>query len=343
MTREELFRAVGQVREEQIQEAAREVPRPRRRIGALAACLAAVLVLGAAAPRIAGQLRHRAPSGSFDPVPGPQTGALDAGGGGSGLDGTDYHGGSDPDRPARPSYSEGVSIGQLSGPGDGAESVSSASCTAWLTPEEILAQDTVIFRGTVRELQYFRIDPEAPGMGVYYTRALVEVTDSIRGGLTEGETCALLYMGAKGRMSTSLSGPLEDLEEGGDAIFMPARTGPDTGWRWTEDSCFCYADLAELYLSEGLRFVFADTAEGLSFARDVYADLAEAETLDQVADYLREAVGPVETARPAGDPSEFPIEPQAGPSETVQAGEPSGGPGGARALPGGATVPESVK
>lgn len=330
MTREALFRALGEVREDQIAaaEVMKKQARPRRRLGVLAACAALAVTAGALSlPR--GQPEWESIIDNFNP------GAADAGGGGNAgtgsLDGTDYWT-DNPNWPTHPDYSTGVEIGQLSGPGSGDAMMGMSSCTAWLSPEEIFAQDTVIFRGTVRELQYYSVKLDAVGMNTYYTRALVEVTDSIRGNLTEGETYSLLWLGAKGYMTTSLSGPLEELDAGSEAIFMPIPTGRDSGWREGE-SYFCYADLAELYLGEGTRYVFADTAEGLSFARDVYTELAEAETLDEIAAYIREV-----TAKEGTQPAAVPAEPQTKPSETADAAPSAPGPAGARELPGGAII-----
>ncbi|MCI9461149.1 MAG: hypothetical protein HFF93_04870 [Oscillibacter sp.] len=306
MTREELFRAVGEVREDQIEaaEIVKKQIHPWRRFGALAACLALV-VTAAAAPELreADHWKWTAIVKSFNPM---------------------------------------------------------SSCLAWLSPEEIFAQDTVIFRGTVRELHYFMVEPDAGPMERYYTRALVEVTDSIRGGLKAGETYSLLWLGARGYMSTSISGALEDLDVGSDAVFMPIRTGQDTGWR-EGDLYFCYADLAEFYLSEGTRYVFADTAEGLVFDRSTYEEIAGAETLDEIAAYIREQIGEEEPQRwvvigeeeepesggyvfvegtEQTQPAAVPAAPQTEPSETVNAGPSASGPSGALELPGGAYVSE---
>ncbi len=307
MTREELFRAVGEVREDQI-EAAETVKRqthPWRRLGALAACLALVVTVSAA-PGLRetnDYWRWTAIVKSFNPAievsedPGSwkaivqpfNPGEADSGGGAAeGQDGSEYWI-DNPNRHTHPDYSSGVEIGEMNGPGTGDTMIGMSACLAWLSPEEIFAQDTVIFRGTVRELHYFMVEPDAGPMERYYTRALVEVTDSIRGGLTAGETYSLLWLGARGYMSTSISGALEDLDVGSDAIFMPIRTGQDTGWK-EGGRYFCYADLAELYLSEGVRYVFADTEEGLAFDQGTYPALAEAETLDDVAAYIRKTL-----------------------------------------------------
>ena len=282
MTAKELFLAVGEVPEEQIAEA--ETMRKRKpawlRYGAAAACLAVLLAAAL----------YREPM---------STGRRDAGGE---PDGTEY---TLDGRPVSSpeNHSVGAEIGQLAGPGDletpGA--VSSCADVEWLSPEEIFAMDTEIFRGTVRETQYYVVDLGVGGF--YYTRALVEVTDPIRSQMPSGSVCSLLFMGARGYMSTSLDGPLASLEEGSDAIFMPIRTGPDTGRRDGE-RYFCYADLAELYLSEGMRFVFLDTGEGLDFSRSTYEDL-EAEDLDQAAAYIRDMLAR-SASKEAGDGEEEP-------------------------------------
>ncbi len=357
MTREELFRAVGEAREDQIEEAAavKKQTRPWRRYGALAACLALIVTAAAAAPWVKEQLQWKALIDSFDPGTGP----VDAGTGSGGVDGSDYSTDT-PAQPVRPSYSKNVEIGELSGPGDGELMSGLSACAAWIPPEEIFAQDTAIFRGAVRELQYFVVN--ANSTDLWYTRAIVEVTDPIRGDPAEGETVSLLWLGAKGYMTTSLSGPLDELEEGSDAIFMPVRTSPETG-REEGDNYFCYADLADYYLSEGMRYVFADAEEGLEFDRSLYTALAEAETLDDLAAGIREQIGAEQdqqgviskeigrsAAEPTPDPiwlegerpettqpAAEPVTPQADPSKTADAASPSSsGPNGAREMSGGA-------
>lgn len=300
MKKEDFFRAVGEVREDQLAEAER--PLPWRRYGALAACLAVVLAAGFALRQTS---RWDADTEdwmilieNFNPTTPNVSGSLPeaAGGADAGtgdLDGSRYW----TDAPNAPVFlSEGVEIGELDGPGGEAFQAQASADVPWLSPEEIFAQDTVIFRGTVQALRYYVIS--AGEWDAYYTVADLEITDSIRGGLREGESCSLLYMGAKGYAVTSLSGALADLDVGNEAIFMPTWTNAETGRR-SDSSYFCYADLADLYLSEGMRYVFADTGDGLSFERGAYPEIAEAETLDQAAAYIRDMTA-AEESRPAG-------------------------------------------
>lgn len=331
MTKEELFRAVGEVREDQITEAEnmKKQSRPWRRYGTLAACLAVVLAGAVSLGRLENARKWAEIEESFRTADAvyPES-APDAGGGADDPDGTEYWT-EDGKRPTS-NYSVHVEIGELwrdiTADKENRTRTGMASCLAWLSPEEIFAQDTVIFRGTVRALRYYVV--ETGGYETQYTAADVEVTDPIRGKLAAGEIRTVLYPGGPD-MATSISGPLDDLEVGSDAILMPIAATPETGRR-ERDSFFCYADLGEFYLSEGMRYVFLDTGDGLAFDRGTYADIADAETLDEAADYIRGMIGGAERTRPAAVPAEPQPEPSCG----------TEGPAGARAVPGGAETAE---
>ena len=280
MTREELFRAMGEVREDQIADAAEKPNRtaPRwRRYGALAACLAVVLAGAFGMSRLG--------IGGISDQEIAQESAQESAGE-SGLDETDG--------PLAPRYSVGAEIREIDG-SDGTwagpfNSAAADSSLVWLDPEEILALDTVIFRGTVMGMRYFEVT--VGGLEETYTVASVEVSDCLRGDLAAGDTYNVAYRGGPG-VTTSLSGDLENLEVGSEAIFMPYVATPETGWG-SGDSYFCYADLAELYMDEGRRFLFLDTGDGVSYASEVYdipASNGESVTLDDVAAYLRGLLG----------------------------------------------------
>lgn len=359
MTKEELFRGVGEVREDQITEAetVKKISRPWRRYRAMAACVAVVLAIGVTAAELSEADRWRAIVAHFQPGIAvkedpddwqiliqpfnPESAAQDSGGGAETgtLDGAEYW--TDGEKRPASHYSTGVEIGELDmaalkrAEGDPVE-ISSSACLVWLSPEEIFSRDTAIFRGTVRELRYYVV--EIGGYESQYTVASVEVTDRIRGDVMAGEVRTVLYMGGP-NMTTSISGPLNSLETGSDAIFMPAAATEETG-ELNGNRYFCYADLAEFYFCEGMRFVFLDTGDGLEFERGLYEDIAEAETLEEVADYIRGMIGEERSQIAA-----VPAEPQPAPADTAdidpaQADPSYGvpGPAGARELPGGAII-----
>lgn len=287
MTKEDLFRAVGAVREEQVLEAGRPAAgrrSPLPRLISLAACLA--LLIGAAAlwPRLRAQVGQKAAPGWQDVSPGVPGPAGDGAGGG---------------QEDRPLYSQGVAFapfdpeeqrrGAEMQKGGSSEDVSGSSGAsmdlAWLTVEEILARDTWIFRGTVEGMEYYTVD-QIGSLGGYFTVAEVRVSQVLRGTLTEGGTCRVLLPVVRGCFSTSIAGELENLGVGSEAIFMPRPASPETVV--SEDGhSFCYADAADAYFTEGIRFLFLQTEEGLRFERNVYADIRDAQTLDEVAAYLQ--------------------------------------------------------
>lgn len=365
MKREDLFRAVGEVREEQIQEAAEvkrlvRLTKPWRQMAAAAACLALIVSVCAAGNWMGKEIEWRYIIGSFNPL---DTSRESAGGGGDsggtftagGLDGNNYS--SDGTTKPSPNLSWGVEIAELQWEGtvEIPETGAEASPSSGLlrlgdeTAEDLLGGAEVIFRGTVQNLRYAQI--ESHDYRAFYTIASVEVTDSIRGNLTEGEIYSILYTGFPGRMP-AISENLGYLKIGSDAIFMPLWTNPEAGWK-TEDGFFAYIDLADMYFDEGLRLLFLDTGENLMFERSVYPNIAGAETLDDVAAYLRAALGETaqsgvivdEEEKPGAyffvegtQPAAVPAEPQAEPSRTEEAGPRSNGPAGARELPGGALI-----
>lgn len=285
MTREELFRAVGEVREDQIMDAAEKPNKTAahwRRYGALAACLAVVL---------AGAFGFNRWLHTGHDLPAYDAAQEESAGAGDGLDGSE----DSADGPLAPQYSVGTEIREIDGSGadhwwnqlfDKSDREESTADVIWLSPEEILNLDTVIFRGTVTGLRYFEVT--VGGLEETYTVASVEVSDCIRGDLAAGDTYNVAYRGGPG-VTTSISGDLENLAVGSKAVFMPRIATPDTGWS-SGDDYFCYADLAELYFDEGRRFLFLDTGDGVSYAAEVYdipASSGETVTLDDVMAYLR--------------------------------------------------------
>lgn len=270
MTREELFRAVGEVREDQIAEHFTRCP--WKRYGALAACLVAVLagVFGWNRLYHTGwDLPFAAEDGGF-------------------VDGSDYSAPeSAEDSSPSPVYSANVEIGELDGSaGHREDGVGRLGVPRLAGPGGGILNGYRHFPGR---------GPESAVLHGDGGRHRAILHRGLRGGhqapsgetLAKGDICGVLYLGAPGRLSTSIAGDLEDLEIGSEAIFMPFWATEETGWRDGE-AYFCYADLAEFYLSEGIRFLFLDTGDDLSFARDVYTDIADAKTLDEVEDYIRD-------------------------------------------------------
>ena len=172
------------------------------------------------------------------------------------------------------------------------QELQSTSLEEWLSAEELFAMDTAIFKGTVVEMQAYHV---TGGMDKYCTIVMVEVEDNIRGDLEVGDTCRIYLPFARIdgdiTFTNSINGDLDKLEVGSRAIFMPRKATKETGIG-TNDVWLSYADFAEYYFSEGMRFLFLETEDGVSYAKDVYEIESEGKlTLEDVAEYIREMIG----------------------------------------------------
>ena len=269
MTKETLFRAIGEAAAEQIEES-RPKPRrsrPWRRYAAAAACLVLILSAALALPRLWGgdAAVHR--------DQGEDTGHS-----------TDSSTDGNHTSPGSPGYSRNIEIGEVLCDGGGLPDIQQfgeAGCFAAMTAEEFLQQGMDIFRGTVEDISYYEISID--GTILYTSVARVAVSGWIRG--QGAASVSLLLPGWPGQAS-STDGLLAELTVGSEAIFLPTTATADTGVTRGE-SYFCYADLAGYYFPEGIRTLFLATDEGLAFDPDTWAGLSSGATLDDAAAYLR--------------------------------------------------------
>lgn len=188
-----------------------------------------------------------------------------------------------------PRFSYGVEIAQINKPPISLDQKESeSSLVNWLEPEEIFAEDTHIFRGIVREMYYYK---STGGYESYFTVIWVEATDAYRGDMTIGNIYKIYLPIMPDIMMNSIAGDLDKLEVGSEAIFMPYIAAEESGIR-SGDSFFSYADAADYYFSEGMRFLFLGTDEGVSYENDLYnIPAANNEvTLDDVAEYIKDMI-----------------------------------------------------
>lgn len=167
-------------------------------------------------------------------------------------------------------------------------SIESTSCTVWLSATEIFALGNDIFMGTVIEKDVYHVKG---GMDTYFTVVTVEVEDSIRGEMSDGGNCRIYLPCAKLpeiTVTNSLIGDLDKLEVGSRAIFMPTKATAETSLG-RGDHILCYADFADYLFGEGMRFMFLETEDGVSYAKDVFEiPGGEPDSLEGVAKYIRD-------------------------------------------------------
>jgi len=169
----------------------------------------------------------------------------------------------------------------------GQESLKLESIEVYRSAEEILAEGRDIFLGEVTEKQIYKL---TEGFYHYFTLLTVRVEESIRGELKAGEEYRIyLPVAATERViqDNSLSGDLTKLKVGSRAVFMPLKAGE--GAITGANALLYYADFADYYFEEGMRYLFLEEEKGISYAEEVYKlDVQEGtETLEDAAAYLK--------------------------------------------------------
>ncbi len=155
-----------------------------------------------------------------------------------------------------------------------------------LSEEEMFGMEPMyIFRGEVVKLENVTVDFD--GMKEYRCVATVAVSTVYQGDIAAGTEVRMLLP------CPILSEKLwvEDTEIAGqirvgmEGIFMP-RAYTESSRMEMNGKTLLLAELAECGLSDGCRWVFLDTGDGLAFAREAYTGAANAKTLEDIETYI---------------------------------------------------------
>ena len=155
-----------------------------------------------------------------------------------------------------------------------------ASSLMWYDPEEIFAQNILIVRGTVEDMQVVEGTPLKGEEGhVTYTRVTLRVKNCIKGNLAQDEMIEIrvpfaIKENGNGAEIADLDGyyaGLHLLEIGSEGIFMPHVS----------------ANRA-YYFGEGRRYLFVETEDGVFYADEVYEPESNgAVSLDDIEQYIQ--------------------------------------------------------
>ena len=182
--------------------------------------------------------------------------------------------------------SSGVSVRYMDHP----PVLHSSSSLVYLTEEELFAEyshgyEIVIFGGTVKGVNNIVIDFN--GHEDYRAIAEIEVNEVLRGSiLTDSVVTVLLpapvNMDGYWVSDTSVS---SQITPGKSGYFMPMRYD-ETSVIMMNEATLVLSEIAEYGLSDGERWVFLETTEGLVFSRWAYESIAGAKTIDEVGQYI---------------------------------------------------------
>lgn len=154
-----------------------------------------------------------------------------------------------------------------------------------LTEEELLTKrNTVIFYGTVENIQNIAINYN--GEKDYRALADISVEKIYRGELKQGETITVLLpcsIGAGGWVEDT--GVVSHFKKGVKGIFMPT-VYDKTSISGCNGTSVCLKDLADYGFSDGERYAFLETNDGLLFSSWAYKSIENATTIDEIEDYI---------------------------------------------------------
>ena len=157
-----------------------------------------------------------------------------------------------------------------------------------LTEEELFHYplwERAAFRGTITGLSNIEIDFQ--NYKQYRAIALIRVDKVYLGDVPEGETVKVLLpspVSLSGFWAED-SGTVSAMRTGMTGIFTPS-VYDDDAYMGSNDGILMLKDLADYGLGDGERFAFLETEDGLVFARWAYRGAADAQSLDEIEDYV---------------------------------------------------------
>lgn len=180
----------------------------------------------------------------------------------------------------------GESVGVSARYIDAAPGVSSSASLIYLTEEELFTYfDTAIFRGTIKEIRNIELDFN--GDRAYRAIAEIEIERVYRGPCAEGETVkVLLPCPIEQGLWVEDTEVVSAMREGMRGIFMPVIYDRENSLWEQNGAVLIQKDIADYGFADGVRYAFLETDKGLVFARECYETIADAQTLDEVEEYI---------------------------------------------------------
>ena len=166
-----------------------------------------------------------------------------------------------------------------------------SSCSLiYLTEEELFTYfDTAVFRGTVREIRNIELDFN--GDSAYRAIAEIEVERVYRGPCEAGEMVSvMLPCPIEQGLWVEDTETVSAMREGMSGIFMPVVYDSENS-RWEQNGAVLIKkDLVDYGFADGVRYAFLETELGLIFDRGAYESIADAQTIDEIEEYILDMI-----------------------------------------------------
>ena len=184
----------------------------------------------------------------------------------------------------------GDSVGVSARYTDKVPPVESSCALIYLTEEELFTYfDTAVFRGTVREIRNIELDFN--GDSAYRAIADIEVERVYRGPCEAGETVSvMLPCPIEQGLWVEDTDTVSAMREGMSGIFMPVVYDSENS-RWEQNGAVLIKkDLVDYGFADGVRYAFLETESGLMFDRGAYESIADAQTIDEIEEYILDMI-----------------------------------------------------
>ena len=164
-------------------------------------------------------------------------------------------------------------------------SFSSGSLNYAYSEEEIFSMpDTAIFKGTVTNIQ--NIEISLNGTKSYRAIASIRIETVYRGPCQEGDNVSvLLPCPISDNLWVEDTDTIAALKTGMTGIFMPMIYDENSVLEENGATLFL-TDIADYGFYDGVRFAFLETDHGLVFDRSTYQSIAQAQSLDEIEEYI---------------------------------------------------------
>lgn len=164
---------------------------------------------------------------------------------------------------------------------------SSSADLAMITEEEIFnSSNTDIFKGVISNIENIEIDFN--GDILYNSIATISVEDVYRGDLQTGEQVTMLLP-----MPIDVNGywisdteVISQMRIGLTGIFMPLVFDEETAIKMQNGVSLDKREIVDYGLLDGERYAFLETEQGLVFADWAYETISNAQTLDDIEEYV---------------------------------------------------------
>lgn len=161
----------------------------------------------------------------------------------------------------------------------------SYSLAYFYTEEELFTVfDTAVFRGEITDIQNIVIDSN--GVKAYRAIAKIKISKAFRGDCEAGDiVTVLLPCPIDNGIDVSDCDVVSAMRVGLEGIFMPM-IYDENSLREENGAVLCLKDIADYGFADGIRYAFIEADGGLIFDRTSYESISNAETLDEIEEYV---------------------------------------------------------